>query len=154
MPGTRKGTPMYRRILIPTDGSACSERAVEHGIGLAQATRSSITFLFVEDTLRNYHEGVMVEVEQTLAHQGRVVLAGAEKIASSAGVAADWELAIGTPAEEILVRAVEFDLVVMGSHGKGFWKRMTLGSVTEAVLHRMARPLLIVPPVPGGCPGE
>lgn len=136
---------MYRRILLCTDGSACSERAVEHGIRLALATRSRITFLFVMDSLRNYHEGVMAEVEPALAHQGRVILVTAEKAAAEAGVTADWELAEGNPADEILARAKDFDLVLMGSHGKGLWKRLTLGSVTEAVLHGIGVPLLIVP---------
>jgi nucleotide-binding universal stress UspA family protein len=59
-------------------------------------------------------------------------------------VRADAELIEGGPVEVIVKRAPDFDLVVMGSHGKGLWKRLAVGSVSQAVLHRITRPLLVV----------
>lgn len=136
---------MYSRILIPTDGSACSEKAAQHAVALATTAGSSVVFLFVMDTVRNYHEGVMKNVKKTLSEEGERSLGSALQIAAHAGVAAESELAEGDPAELILGRAEDFDLVVMGSHGKGLWKQLTVGSVTQAVLRRIKRPLLLVP---------
>jgi nucleotide-binding universal stress UspA family protein len=136
---------MYQRILVPTDGSACGDKATLHALALANAVGSSVVFLYVMDTLRNYHEGVMADVLKTLSEQGEQSLARALRMASAAGVEAKGELAEGDPVDVIRARAEEFDLVVMCSHGKGLWKRLTVGSVTQAVLHRIARPLLVVP---------
>lgn len=136
---------MYRRILVPTDGSACSEKASRHAAVLARATGASVVFLFVMDTLRNYREGVMDEVRKMLSDEGEKALASAQQIAVDAGVLASVELVEGDPADVILGRIEEFDLVVMGSHGKGLWKQLTAGSVTQAIVRRVTRPLLLVP---------
>jgi nucleotide-binding universal stress UspA family protein len=137
---------MYCSILVPTDGSPASDRAVEHAIAIASAMRSIIAFLFVMDTLRTYREGVVsgAQALEALTEQGTLILERARKVAAEAGVTAGAELVEGDPVDEILRRAAPFDLIVMGSHGKGFLQRLTLGSVTEAVLHRIGRPLLIV----------
>jgi nucleotide-binding universal stress UspA family protein len=55
-------------------------------------------------------------------------------------------VAIGRPAEMIVDAAKEWnaDLVVVGSHGRGFWGRLTLGSVSDAVLHHASCSVLVV----------
>lgn len=136
---------MYRRILVPTDGSACSEQAVHHAVALARAMGSSVVFLFVMDTLRNYREGVMEDVRKALSDEGEQSLASAQRIAADADLLSDGELLEGDPAGVILGQTEAFDLIVMGSHGKGMWKWLTVGSVTHSVLRRVTRPLLLVP---------
>jgi nucleotide-binding universal stress UspA family protein len=136
---------MYRRILVPTDGSPCGEKAAQHAVTLASVTGSNVVFLFVMDSLRNYREGVMDDVRKTLADEGEQSLASARRRAADAGVHADVELLEGDPAEVILRRSSDFELVVMGSHGKGLWKRLTVGSVTQSVLRRVECPVLLVP---------
>jgi nucleotide-binding universal stress UspA family protein len=139
---------MYQRILVPTDGSTCCDAAVEHAIRLAEAMGSTVVFLFVMDTLRNFDEGTMPEVRRELAAQGTAVLEGAQGKAAVAGVEAAGELAEGSPADVIVQKATDFDVVVMGSHGKVLWKRLTVGSVTQSVLRRTPTPLLVVPARP------
>ena len=135
---------MHRRILVATDGSACSQRAAEQAVALAKREGSTVGFLFVLDTLRNVHEGVTPDVQKTLSQDGQAILARMQGIASDAGVAADVELVEGDPADVILRRAMQVDLIVMGSHGKQPWKRIAFGSVSQAVLRRATRPLLLV----------
>jgi nucleotide-binding universal stress UspA family protein len=137
---------MYRRILVPIDGSPCSDLVVSHGLAIARAMGGAVMFLFVMDTLSAYHEGVVsvADARDALTVEGRGIVGRALNAAQDAGVGAECELVEGTPAEVIAQRAAYFDLVVMGSHGKGFFKRITMGSVTEAVLHRVTRPLLVV----------
>ena len=50
----------------------------------------------------------------------------------------------GTTVDEIVRRALEFDLVVVGSHGKGILKQIFVGSVAAAVLQRVTCPVLVV----------
>ena len=137
---------MYLRILVPTDGSACGDEAIAHSLEIAKAMGSAVVFLFVMDTLSAWREGVvsMAEALQALTAQGRAILARAEETAFNAGVGVDGELVEGTPADVIVRRSADFDLVVMGSHGKGLLKRLTVGSVTQAVLHRITRPVLVI----------
>jgi nucleotide-binding universal stress UspA family protein len=142
---------VYRRILIPTDGSSCSDLAVSHGVAIARAMGSSVVFLFVMDTMSAYREGVVTvaQARDALTAEGRAIVDRAIAAATEAGVSAAGELVEGTPAEVIAKRSTEFDLVAMGSHGKGLIKRLTVGSVTQSVLHRVTRPLLLV-----RCPHE
>jgi nucleotide-binding universal stress UspA family protein len=137
---------MYARVLVPTDGSACSDEATAQAVAIARAMGSTILLLFVMDTLNARHEGVVniAEARQALIAQGTAVVDRGAQIAASEGVRAIGELVEGSPAEEIVRVSEAFDLVVMGSHGKGFLKRLTTGSVTETVLHRIRRPLLVV----------
>jgi nucleotide-binding universal stress UspA family protein len=137
---------MYQRILVPVDGSACSDEAVRQAVAIARAMDSSIVFLHVMDTFRARKEGVvnLAEAREILNGPGQELVNGAQKTAADAGVLATGQLVEGFPVDEIVQRATDFDLVVMGSTGKGILKRLLVGSVTEGVLHRCARPVLIV----------
>jgi nucleotide-binding universal stress UspA family protein len=137
---------VYPSILIPIDGGPCSDRAVEHGVRLAAALGSRVTLLFVMDAVPMEHEGVVNgdEALETLRAKGREIVDRAKAFAVDAGVRAEGELLEGSPAEVIVSRAGAFDLVVMGSHGKGFLKRVWLGSVTAEVLHHLQLPLLVI----------
>jgi nucleotide-binding universal stress UspA family protein len=72
------------------------------------------------------------------------ILERSKAVALEHGISAREQIIDGSPAEEIVRAAGSFDLAVMGSHGRGFLKRLILGSVTQAVLHRVAKPLLVV----------
>lgn len=137
---------MYAQILVPTDGSACSDEAVAHGVAIAKAMGAAIVFVFVMDALRARQEGVVniAEAREALTARGGAILSRAEQTAIVAGVPARAEIVEGSPAEVIVSRSDDFDLVVMGSHGKGILKWLATGSVTESVLHRVTRPLLVV----------
>lgn len=144
---------MYARILVPIDGSPCSDEAIAHGVAIAEVMGSLVVFLFVMDTFSARREGVVnvAEAQASLTARGQALLERAERAATEAGVRAAGELVEGSPADVIVRRAAEFDLIVMGSHGKGILKRLAVGSVTTSVQHRIARPLLLVrsPEEPG-----
>jgi nucleotide-binding universal stress UspA family protein len=137
---------MYSRILVPIDGSACSEEGVKEAVALAKALGASTVFLFAMDTLDARREGVVnvSEALEALTIQGRVFTDDARRVAAGAGVQAAGELVEGTPVETIVRRSSDFDLVVMGSHGRGILRRLAVGSVTQDVLHRLKCPMLIV----------
>ena len=128
---------MYARILVPIDGSAGSKEAIAHGVEVARAMGSTVVFLFVMDTFGAQHEGIVTTAEalQALTAEGQAIVDGASAVG---------ELAEGTPADEIVRRSADSDLVVMGSRGRGVLRWLTVGSVTQSVLHRVARPILVV----------
>ncbi|MGA7657201.1 MAG: universal stress protein [Methylocella sp.] len=130
---------MYRKILIPTDGSELAGKAVEHGVVLAKATGASITFLTVtrpyragtldtvviEDTPAEYEAGIAAEADKMLQ-----IAAGVAKVA---GVACDTvQIEDDRPYQAIIDTAGSkgCDLIVMASHGRQGISALLLGSET------------------------
>ncbi len=136
----------YERILIPTDGSDCSARAVEEGVCLAKEGASLVTLLYVLDD----EESTMERGSERLRRDANVALHHGHVIASRHGVIVTDRIALGAAVKEIVREAEGFDLVVMGSHGRGFLTRIApMGSVAEGVVMQLCRPVLIVPPSSG-----
>ena len=138
---------MYERILVPTDGSACSEAALGEACRLAKALGSRLTLLHAIDVLALARDGMVtiVEVHRELRDAGAALVARGKEIARREGLEAEGVVCDGSPLEEIVRASERFDLVVMGRHGHGVVHRMLVGSVTAAVLHLSARPVLVVP---------
>jgi universal stress protein A len=66
----------------------------------------------------------------------------------SRGIKASYQAVIGEPADTImkLARRKKSDLIIMSSHGKGGLKRAILGSVTDEVIRKAGKPVLVVRP--------
>lgn len=137
---------MYTKILVPTDGGACSERAILEAVELAGALGAKVTVFCVVDSISSMRDGMVnaAEIVERMRGEARQAVERGEQSARKAGIVVHGEVREGHAADEILRRAKEFDLVVMGSHGKGVLKRLVLGSVAQAVLHRIDRPVLVV----------
>lgn len=147
---------MYRKILVPYDGSSFSERAVEHAAYLAKLSGANLLLVnatVLPTLIYIYHEAANAainEVAQTLAgSSGEAVrsLSMLTERINKQGIAASYKHAVGDPAELIIETAEkeEVDLVVMGSKGlHGLSKIKALGSVTRKVAERVNCPVLIV----------
>jgi nucleotide-binding universal stress UspA family protein len=146
---------MYRHILIPTDGSELSQRAVRHGLSLAKAVGAKVTAVTVEASFNVYdvpssrtHQmsGAFAEyTEHAKAHAGKILNAVAEA-ARSAGVTCETvQLEHDYPHEAIIAAAEQrdCDLIVMGSHGRSGIVAVVLGSVTNKVLTHTTIPVLV-----------
>ncbi len=140
---------MYDRILVPTDGSAGVERAVEHAAGLAAAHGADLHAVYVVNTasfaslpVETSWEGV----DGMLREEGREALARVEDLAADHGVDVAGVVREGRPAREIVRYAEDggCDLVVMATHGRGGIDRLLLGSVTEHVVRASSVPVLTV----------
>ena len=127
---------MYDRILIPLDGSSCSEATVEHGLGLARLCGAEVTFL---------HVRVGGETPQGPESQAEQALERALEGARAVGIEAD-KLVVDDkhPAEAILRIEEDYDLIVIGTHGRHGADRLVLGSVSEAVTRHSAKPHLVL----------
>ena len=133
---------MYKKILMPTDGSSCSQKAIEQGLDVAKNMGAQVTFLYVLESMSSAMwispESVPygVELVNDLKKVGQEALDQAVQMAQAAGVQAETKLVEGKPTETILNESKAFDLIVMGTHGRSGLDRWMLGSVTDAVLHR------------------
>lgn len=155
---------MYKKILIPTDGSAFSATAAHAGVAFAQQVGAEVTGIHVAPEYQYpiYAEVIPPDYLTQEAHNaemqriGKVYLDEIEKAAASAGVRFSGTTVISDrPAQEIAAAAEKqkCDLVFMGSHGRSGWQRLLLGSVTSKVLALSHIPVLVYrskeePPVP------
>lgn len=141
---------MYKRILIPTDGSAPSEAAVKEGLELAKSLGAEATLLYVVEPVMTriligpeaipYYPDLTRDLELA----GKQALERAEGFAQYLGVLVKAELKQGSAAQVIVEEAAQHDLVVMGTHGRSGLDRLLLGSITQKVLQRSPKPVLVV----------
>lgn len=140
---------LYDHILVPTDGSAETRRAVEHAIDLADEHEATIHALYVLNTAS--YASVSVDaswegVSDMLREEGEAAVEAVADLARSADVEVVSVLRSGSPSREIVRYAEEegCDLVVMGTHGRGGIDRLLLGSVAERVVRSSQVPVLTV----------
>lgn len=137
---------MYDRILLPTDGSTTTDRALEHALDVASHSDATIHVLHVIDATvfaNDVETGTIVEEFETAGE--RIVTEVAER-ARAADVAVATDVVRGTPHQTILEYGSEhdIDLIVMGTHGRTGLDRYLLGSVTERVVRLSPIPVLTV----------
>jgi len=146
---------MFNSILVPTDGSPRSQRAVKLAAGLAQGSGAGITLLHVSPTYRTpyYPDGVFIDWPNERDYKADCVnaasklFAAALKLTEAAGVSAKTMQSFSdAPWEEILASAkkAKADLVVMASHGRKGVQALLLGSETQKVLSHSKIPVLVV----------
>jgi nucleotide-binding universal stress UspA family protein len=151
---------MYKRILVPIDGSETSVGAFDTALRLAQEHDAEIRPLYVVDTPPLMYvepAGNPSLVREAFVNEGTHVLADAAAKMLHEGVKGSTRLLEVDPigddiAQEITRAAKEFDanLVVMGTHGRRGWRRLVLGSVAERFLRISTLPVLLVPLQPTG----
>lgn len=143
---------MFKHILMPTDGSEHSERAVERGIELAKLCGARVTGIHVMPDYRMLiaSEGMVSpnvddKMEEQAREQATRFLAFVQRTADAAGVACETLIAKGQhPYDAIVDTANErgCDLIVMTSrHRKGLVS-LIMGSEASRVLHRASIPVL------------
>jgi nucleotide-binding universal stress UspA family protein len=141
---------MYKRVLLPTDGSPCSEQALREGFELVKSCGAEATVLYVIEnpllTLPMLPEGIPYEADlyEDLKKAAEEVLASARRIAEEVGVPVNTIMHEGQPVPTIVEFAKDHDLIVMGTHGRGGLEKLILGSVTEGVLHRTETSVLVI----------
>lgn len=143
---------MFRHILIPTDGSAHADRAVEQGTALAKAVGARVTILTVVEPFhvlsmdpRQVSEG-RSSYERLAKAEATRILAEADKAAQKRSLAyATVQEEHEHPHQAILEAAARggCDLIIMGSHGRRGVVALILGSVTAKVLAHSPLPVLI-----------
>ncbi|MFQ5815596.1 MAG: universal stress protein [Candidatus Hydrothermarchaeaceae archaeon] len=140
---------MYKRILIPIDGSEPSEKAAEHGVKLATAVGAEIVCLYVIDISAFTGiptEAIWENMRGLLEEEGKGALSGVEEMAEKNNVKFESIVKDGIPSEDIARTAGEkdIDVIVMGTAGRSGLDKFLLGSVTEKVMRTAPCPVLVI----------
>jgi len=143
---------MFKHILLPTDGSALSETAVEKGIDFAKSIHARITGLcVVPKEYPSYYDGEIPgtfkdQAEAECKENAKIHLTALTKVAQSAGVACDVVLETSDQPYEGIVNVAEqkgCDLIMMASHGRRGVRALLIGSETQKVLTHSKIPVLV-----------
>ncbi len=139
---------MFKKILVPIDGSEHSERALEAAVQIAKKFNSKLTLLTVYSVTEVAAPSPEFSVMAIGAARdsGEKILAKAEQKVRSETIEVETELAAGTAVDKIVNKSKEgkFDLIVMGARGLSTLKKIFIGSVSEGVIKNAPCPVLIV----------
>jgi len=143
---------MYKRILVPLDGSQRAERILAHVKQMARLQDTEIICLQVVNPyvpvmdphafLQQYSTEEMTQIVQ----QARSYLEGLQKKLAQESVSCQIQVEQGPVVETIISAAQQHtvDLIAMASHGRGGLSRVFYGSVAAGILQRIDRPLLLI----------
>ena len=143
---------LYQRILVPTDGSELTGRAVAAGVALAKAIGAEVHTLCVKEP---FPYGAVAEMQPTPPQeffdaQERSATRHVKSVrdcCEAAGVACHGATVEGMQPWEAIIEYAEkngCDLIVMGSHGRSGLASLFLGSETDDVLKHTKLPVLVV----------
>jgi nucleotide-binding universal stress UspA family protein len=147
---------MFKHILLPTDGSKLSERAVKTGLQFAKSIKAAVTAVHVIPEFRmvveeGFVSPVGAELKQRFEKESREhakkMLAKVEKAADDAGVKCTAVSVVGDyPYQRIIevAKKNKCDLIMMASHGRRGISSLLLGSETAKVLTHSKIPVLVV----------
>ena len=146
---------MYKKILVATDGSTLSQKAVTSAIDLAALTGAELVALKVIPLYpQSYFEGGLAlqaadvsRVEDQWAQDGQAVVDAVQKLAQAQGVKTKAITVKSDFVSDAVIAAAKnhkCDLIVMSSHGRRGIKRLLLGSETQQVLTHTHIPVLVL----------
>jgi len=134
---------VFKRILIPTDGSGFGREALKRGLELARAAGGEVTLLYaLEDPASP--SAKPLRTAERLRARAQEVLEQFSAQARAQGVPAKTLLAETHPVTAILEAAKDHDLIVMATHNRKGIERVLMGSVTDKVFHNCSTPLLVI----------
>ena len=146
---------MYQRILVTTDGSALSKKAVKSAISLAALCGAELVALTVVPRYpQSYFEGGIAlqaeevgRVETQWADDGQSVVEAVKKAAQAKGVVTQaMTVKSDVVSDAILAAAkkLQCDLIVMASHGRKGLNKIFIGSETQKVLAHTTLPVMVL----------
>ena len=154
---------MFKKILVPLDGSEHSLRALEIAVQIAKKFEAKITLIHVYSvgirpvvmpeptTLTPIGVPVMAptdvsKIAEATRKAGAAILADGEEKVKAEGIEVETLLKEGHSVQEIIKTAKEggFDLIVIGARGISKIREIILGSVSDGVVHNAPCPVLVV----------
>jgi nucleotide-binding universal stress UspA family protein len=146
---------MYKKILVATDGSTLSKKAVTHSISLAQLSGAELVALKVVPRYpQSYFEGGMVlpasdvgRIEKQWMEHSQTIVDAVAKSGTAKGVTVKAITSKSDLVSDAIIAAAKkhkCDLIVMASHGRNGVKRLLLGSETQLVLTHSTVPVLVL----------
>lgn len=149
---------MFTKVLLPTDFSDCSRKALDYVIQLKEAGTREVVLVHVIDqreqemilsgisSLGESRKTFSEEIFKNLEEKARNNLEDTRVHLEGAGLTVRPYLVTGVPFKEILsvANSENVSLIVLGSHGKSNITGMILGSVSDALIRNATQPLLVV----------
>ncbi len=144
---------MYKRIVVPLDGSDLAEQAIDTAEGMARITGATIHLIRVVEfpaSSFTYVYGAMMESEAMTEQlddervQARAYLGEVARSLEERGIVATTEVRHGVAIQELVDAMRPGDLYVLASHGRSGMARWFLGSVAEEITRRATVPVLLV----------
>ncbi len=146
---------MFKNILVPTDGSKLSQKAVEEALELAKLAGAKVVALHVYPRFLGSPYGTFGPADDVLAeahtlhHEAAAakLFAGIQKLGSAVGVMVDTAL---TESDDVYKQIIatakkkKCDLICMASHGRRGLAGVVLGSETQKVLIHSSIPVLVL----------
>jgi len=145
---------MYKRILVPVDGSSTSDIALREAIKFVIDQKAELRIIHViEDVVPVWDVELLNinEIREALRQTGERVLAKVEAVARDAGIKAETKLIESTPpgtriASVIAAEAKAWpaDMIVIGTHGRRGVDHLLMGSVAEGVVRISPVPVMLI----------
>ncbi len=137
-----------KKILVPLDGSKNSIRGLDMAIHLARRSQGTITALAVKTVPGIYAIHPLGFLDFNSMKEVKKLLADAKLRAAKKGIQLTGKAIAGDPGYDIARFANNskngIDLIVVGARGRGSAKEIFLGSVSNYVLHKSKKPVLVV----------
>lgn len=137
----------FKKILIPTDGSEYTKVAIKKGLKLAEQTGATVTALYVVDQTAFVNipmDSTTLNIYALLEEEGKKALEYVKKIGAEMGVPVQVRMEDGSPVRNIIELSKNFDLIVMGTLGRGGVSKLLMGSVAEKVVRHADCPVMVV----------
>lgn len=128
---------MYEKVIIPTDGSDCSEAGVKEGLWMAKTLGVEAVVVYVIDISEYeglHHESIKDSARKGLKNAGKQVLRRIRNKAHEIDVDIETKLLVGKPYKKITELTSENDIIYISSHGASGFTKLFIGSTTDKVL--------------------
>ena len=140
---------LYKKILIATDGSEYTKKAVDYGVDLSKHTGAKLHAIYVVDTAAFASipmDAAWESMYELLRQEGDEATKYVAEKAESEGVEIERLTVEGHPADELIKYAENnsIDMIILGTIGKSGLDRFLLGSVAEKVVRNSKIPVLVV----------
>ena len=142
---------MLKHILVPLDGSALAEKALDYAVQIVAPKRriTLLSVIEVPDVVNTFHPlpTNLMMVEENLASAREYLERVAKELRKEHELRVNIEAKVGKPAEVIndIAESEFVDAIVMSTHGRTGVERFIFGSITQKVLSSMPCPVFVVP---------
>lgn len=147
---------MYKMIMVPTDGSGFDREAIGVALRVAERSQAKVRLVRVHSTGAFFGRGSSPEAAtgsvEVLQQERDRILSELCALAAECRNTSDAEIGVALEdgpvpdALEAYASRNKVDLIVISSHGRGGIARLSLGSVTDSLIHRTTTPILVVKP--------
>ena len=144
---------MYKRILVPVDGSSAATAGLEQAVEFARDQKAKLRIIHIVDetVLAEYPEmiGNTAQLIETMIEDGKKTLEKALQLAKRHRIKAEsvlYEKLLGTVADLVLQEAKKWraDIIVAGTHAHSGVKHFFLGGDAEAIVRASRLPVLLI----------